>query len=437
MKDIMAGIDLHSNNLMLALVSLEGQRLFHKKLPCELKQVQQVLSPYRKRIHTIAVESTFNWYWLVDGLQFDGYHTVLANPAAIQQYNGVKHTDDKHDAFWLGEMLRLKILPTAHIYERTQRPVRDLLRRRLGLVRKRSALILSLESLHNRMHGQPLALARIKKMEIDEIWRLFHNPSDQLLAREDLRLIREFDLSIERLEQQVLKAAVKMPAYERLLTIPGIGKILGMTIVLETGDIKRFATPGDLASYGRCVRSTRLSNEKKKGENNAKCGNRYLAWAFVEAANFAQRYDLQAQRFYQRKKAQRNNILATKALACKLAKAAWHVMSKEVDYDPSRIWGGAPAAPLGASAAQGSAAGQSKVSFALGPEVEKVNKKHKKQAGEKIASPAETSQLSDQAALGLHSGRALSSAGKRKMNQPALGDKEPKSKASKTGTMNK
>jgi transposase len=327
---------------MLALVTLDGQRLFHKKLPCELNQIQQALSPYKKRIHTIAVESTFNWYWLVDGLQFDGYHTVLANPAAIQQYDGVKHTDDKHDAFWLGEMLRLKILPTAHIYERTLRPVRDLLRRRLGLVRKRTALILSLESLHHRMHGQPLALATIKRMEVDEIWRLFHNSSDQLMAREDLRLIREFDLSIERLEQQVLKAAVKMPAYERLLSIPGIGKILGMTIVLETGDIKRFATPGDFASYGRCVRSTRLSNEKKKGENNAKCGNRYLAWAFVEAANFAARYDGQAQRFYQRKKAQRNNILATKALACKLAKAAWHIMSKDVDYEPGRLLGGTP-----------------------------------------------------------------------------------------------
>ena len=96
MRDIMAGIDLHSNNLMLALVDKDGRRLIHQKLPCELKGVEQALAPYRKRIRAIAVESTFNWYWLVDGLQGLNYNTVLANPAAIQQYDGIKHTDDKH-----------------------------------------------------------------------------------------------------------------------------------------------------------------------------------------------------------------------------------------------------------------------------------------------------------------------------------------------------
>jgi hypothetical protein len=101
MKDIMAGIDLHSNNLMLALMDSNGSRLFHKRLDCELDQIDQALRPYQKRIDTVAVESTFNWYWLVDGLQDLGYTTVLANPAGIQQYQGIKHTDDKHDAYWL------------------------------------------------------------------------------------------------------------------------------------------------------------------------------------------------------------------------------------------------------------------------------------------------------------------------------------------------
>ena len=380
MKDIMAGIDLHSNNLMLALVTLKGQRLLHKKLPCELKQIEQSLSPYKNRIHTIAVESTFNWYWLVDGLAFEGYNMVLANPAKIQQYNGIKHTDDKHDAYWLGEMLRLKILPVAHIYERTQRPTRDLLRRRLGLVRQRTALILSLESLHMRMHGQALALGKIKSMEIDDAWRLFDHPADQLAAREELRLIQELALSIERIEQQVLRTAQKLPNYERLLSIPGIGKILGMTIALETGEIGRFPSAGDFASYCRCVRTERTSNEKKKGENNAKCGNKYLAWAFVEAAHFAIRYDSQAQAFYQRKKAQRNTMVATKALACKLAKAAWYVMSQNVDFEPSRLFGGGTVKGEAAAGAQ-------EKSFPLGTEVEKVQQK---QAGAKNASPVET-----------------------------------------------
>jgi transposase len=426
MKDIMAGIDLHSNNLMLALVDKDGRRLMHQKLACDLKSVEQALAPYRKRIDTIAVESTFNWYWLVDGLQALKYHTVLANPAAIQQYEGIKQTDDKHDAFWIAEMLRLKILPTGYICDPKLRPVRDLLRRRLSLVRKRVALILSLKSLHLRVHGQPLSLSEVKRMEVDEIWRLFEHPADQLFAREELRLIHEMDVSIDRLEEQALKQAVKMPEFDSLLTLPGIGKILGMTIALETGDPKRFAGAGEFASYSRTVRSERTSNGKKKGENNTKCGNRYLAWAFVEAANFAQRYDAQARSFYERKKAKTSTMVATKALACKLSKAAWHVMRKKISYDAQRVFGQpADKASVSTPQAKGNAAGLRKVSFSQKTEVEKGGQK---QAGAK-ASPVENSQLSDQAALRLHSCRAVSSAGKQKGKETFAARKSKKVKA--------
>jgi len=88
------------------------------------------------------------------------------------------------------------------------------------------------------------------------------------------------------------------------------------------------------------VRSLRQSNSKKKGENNRKCGNRYLAWAFVEAAHFACQHDERSRRFYDRKKQQTNPVIATKALACKLAKASWHVMHDDAPYDPQRVFGG-------------------------------------------------------------------------------------------------
>jgi len=373
------------------VVDGKGKRLFHKRLPCELKQVEQALLPYGPRLHTIAVESTFNWYWLVDGLQGLGHRVVLANPAAVGQYEGLKHTDDKHDAFWMAEMLRLKILPTGHICHLVNRPVRDLLRRRLWLVRKRTALILSLKSLHARMHGRALGLGEIKRMSIDEVNQLFSNDCDQLLAREELRLIRELDVSIKRLEKQCLKRVRKMAEYPRLLSLPGVGQILGMTISLEVDDIRRFPSAGDFASYCRTVRSECSSNGKKKGENNTKCGNKYLAWAFVEAANFAQRFDLQAKAFYERKKAQVNGVLATKALACKLAKAAWYIMSQNVDYDPQRMFGGSsPLQPKGLTA-------PSAVSLTPKTAVENSQPRGKKTAGEVIASPAvESSDLADQ-----------------------------------------
>jgi hypothetical protein len=107
---------------------------------------------------------------------------------------------------------------------------------------------------------------------------------------------------------------------------------------MEVGDIQRFPTDGDFASYCRMVDAKHLSNGKRKADNNQKCGNKYLAWAFVEAANFSRRYDEQCRRWYDRKAAKTSNVIATKALGCKLAKAAWHVMSQQTDYDPKRMF---------------------------------------------------------------------------------------------------
>jgi transposase len=120
----------------------------------------------------------------------------------------------------------------------------------------------------------------------------------------------------------VLASARAFANFDRLGGVPGIGRILAMTIVLEVGDIQRFSSAEKFASYCRMVKSARTSNGKKKGENNAKCGNRYLAWAFVEAANFIRRYDPRAQRWHDRKAAKTHPVLAKKALGCKIAKAA-------------------------------------------------------------------------------------------------------------------
>jgi transposase len=336
---IMVGIDLHSNNVLCGLMDENGRRLLHKKLPCELTCILQLLQPYQEHIATIGIESTFNWYWLVDGLQDAGYHVALANPAGMKPYSGKKHTDDVSDAYFIAELLRLNLLPTGHIPDRQTRPVRDLLRRRMLLVQQRTTLILSFKSLNERTLGQRVPLARVKSMKAEEAQARFTAPADQLLSGEQITLMRHLTDSITKLERHILAVTGQTPAYHRLQEVPGIGKILGLTIALETGDPKRFADAGNFASYCRCVRSLRQSNTKKKGENNRKCGNKYLAWAFVEAAHFACRHHEQCRRFYDRKKQQTNPVIATKALACKLAKAAWHVMAENVPYDATRVFG--------------------------------------------------------------------------------------------------
>lgn len=337
-KSLFAGIDLHSNNLMIGIVDQDGKRLKHQKLDCDLQQVIRFLKPFKPRFKSLAVESTYNWYWLVDGLRALSYPVVLANPAQIEQYSGLKHADDKSDAFFLAELQRLEILPTGHIYDPRLRPVRDLLRRRLSLVHQRTALMLSFKSLYSRTTGQTLSLSRLKGMELAEAKTLYEHPANCLIAAVQKEHIEQLDQSVERIEKAVLKSAHELPCYKRLSTLPGIGRILGMTITMEVGEIKRFKAQGNLASYSRTVDSKRMSNGKKKGDNNGKCGNKYLAWAFVEAANFAKRYDEHCRKWFDRKAARTSTVIATKALACKLAKAAWHVMAQDTDYDPKRMF---------------------------------------------------------------------------------------------------
>jgi transposase len=113
-----AGIDLHANNNYLAIIDENDTRVYKRKLPNQPDVILAELEPFKANISGIVVESTFNWYWLVDLLMDAGYCLHLANPAAIQKYKGLKHSDDNHDAFWLAHMLRLKILPEGYIPQR-------------------------------------------------------------------------------------------------------------------------------------------------------------------------------------------------------------------------------------------------------------------------------------------------------------------------------
>jgi len=332
------GIDLHSNNSVLVLIDEEDRVVVEKRLKNDLGLMLGELAPYRKKLTGLVVESTYNWYWLVDGLMESGYRVHLANTAAIKQYEGLKHTDDRHDARWLAHLLRLDILPEGYIYPREARAVRDLLRRRHRLVRERVSNLLSIQNQFARLGMSGFSAERLKRLQDADLEGLIIDVNVRSALAANLALVRCLNLQIERLEREVL-AQVKLAAqFAPLMSVTGIGKILALTIMLETGEIGRFAKVGHFASYARCVDAKRLSNEKKKGSNNAKCGNPYLAWAFVEAANFAIRYSPRVKRFFQRKCAKTNKIVAFKACAHKLARAAFHVMRDRVAFDEARAF---------------------------------------------------------------------------------------------------
>lgn len=335
---VYAGIDLHSSNSFVGVIDGQDRRLYKKRLPNDLDTILSALAPFKKDLVGVVVESTFNWYWLVDGLQEQGYKVHLANPAAIKQYEGLKHTDDRWDSFWLAHMRRLDILPEGYIYPKKQRPVRDLLRRRLLFVKHRTAHILSLQTMISRHLGTRMSVKAIKKLKESDANDLFDSPNLVFAARNNIVIISHLATIVKSIEKQIMSQVKLRKEFKLLLTIPGIGEVLGLTIMLEVGDIKRFPKVGNYSSYSRCVKSEKLSNGKKKAENNRKNGNRYLSWSYVEAANFARRFCPKAQRFYQRKKAKTNGIVATKALSNKLARASYYVMRDQVPYDASKLF---------------------------------------------------------------------------------------------------
>ena len=335
-----AALDLHSNNSMLVIIDENDRVVFERRLPNDLPTVLSYLAPHRQDIQGIAVESTYNWYWLVDGLMDAGYVVKLVNTVAVKQYDGLKYTADEHDARHLAHMLRLGILPTGYIYPKEERSVRDLLRKRAQLVRCRTVQILSVQNLVSRNTGHGIAVDAIRRLDDADIARLCGGDESRAMAmRSNLTVMRCLDEQIKGLERALLPRARLKPAFAHLLSVVGIGNILGMTIMYEMGTLERFAKVGCFSSYARCVGSSRWSNSKKKGEGNRKNGNKYLAWAFVEAAHHAVRHSEAVRRFYQRKKAKANGIVALKAVAHKLARACYHVLKDQVPFEETRAFG--------------------------------------------------------------------------------------------------
>lgn len=332
------GADLHGNNVFLVVVDKSGKDVFNRRVPATITAVNKALAPYLPRIESLAVEATYNWYWLVDGWQEQDLDVRLANPAKMDQYKGLKVTGDYSDSHWLAEQLRLGILPEGYIYPKEIRPIRDALRRRQLFVRQRTQALLSLEGLFARQGIPNPGAYKLKTWESEDVRALEVDDFTRLQVSTLLESVRKSDALAQQIEGMVLEKIKPTKAYLCIQAVPGIGRILGLTILLESGEFSRFPSAGNYASYSRMVKSVRSSNAKKKGSNNGRNGNPHLAWAFIEAATYAARYYPRISSWYERKKKKRNIAVAKKALGCKLAKAVWHVMNGQV-YNEKMLFG--------------------------------------------------------------------------------------------------
>jgi len=333
------GIDLHSNNSVVIVSDEEDRIVFSKRLPNDLGQIRAALEPHREDLAGVVIESTYNWYWLVDGLMDTGYQVHLAHPSAIKKYEGLKHSGDFADATYLAHLLRLGLLAEGYVYPREERGVRDLARKRLQLVRYRTAQILAIEGILMRQTGARLKGEAVKRLTAEQVDAFAFAPDVSLAVQANRAVSQTLSQQIEALEKRLQQRVILRPEYRLLKTVPGIGEVLATTIMLETGTISRFTRVGNFSSYCRCVDSLKESNGKRKGQGNTRNGNKYLAWAFIEAANFALRCCPQARSFYDRKKSRSNRILALKALAHKLARACYHMLQDQKPFDVHLCFG--------------------------------------------------------------------------------------------------
>jgi transposase len=308
-----SGIDLHSNNSVITVIDETDRVVAEKRLPNDLTKILAFLAPWKCELAGVVIESTFNWYWLVDGLQAAGFTVHLAHTTAVRQYDGLKHSGDETD-------------------------VRDLARKRMQLVRSRTSHLLAIENITARHFGTRISSSQVLRLTAEAIDQMGLPAEVALAMQANLAVVTTLSAQIELLEKRLAEKVRPRAEYALLTSVPGIGQILASVILLEIGSIERFASAGNFASYARCVDSQHTSNGRKKGEGNTRNGNRYLSWAFVEAANFAQRYCAEAKRFYERKKARTNPIVARKALAHKLARACFHILKEHKPFDVTRCF---------------------------------------------------------------------------------------------------
>jgi transposase len=336
------GIDLSASTSHICLVDDSLSIRLQQKAPNDLTLISNLLQPFKPDLK-IVVESTFNWYWLVDGLHTLGFDVCLAHTLGLSMITQAKVKTDRRDAFTLAKLLRAGLIPEAYIYPASTRPVRDLLRRRHRLVEMRAYEYGSLRQLLLRQGLLCSSRNQIKLADDDDLKRWFSHPLVVMSASHQLERIELLSGQIADLQQQILLLTCDNADYKRLLGIPGIGKILALTILYEVGQISRFPTARHFSSYCRLVPGVAQSGKVIRRGRSSKQGNRYLKSAFNQAALAAVRcYPAVKQcyqRHLQRHRGSASKLVAYNVVAHKLAQATYNVLRNGSHYREELIFG--------------------------------------------------------------------------------------------------
>jgi len=332
------GVDLHAKTMYLCVLDRQGSILLHKNLPTDPKRFLQAVAPYRHDL-VVACECMHSWYWLADLCRDQGIPFALGYALAMRLIHGGKTKSDKLDAEKIARLTLGGLLPLAHAYPAGRRELRDLLRRRLRFVRLRAELYAHLKTLNRQANLPPLGDEARRAGQRDGLPQRFPDPAARHNAAADLELIAHYDTAIAGLEKYLLQRAGERHARELaiLQSVPGIGAILSLTILLEVDDIGRFATRQQFASYSRLVAPRQESAGKLYGSCGRKMGNPHLKWAFSEAAVQAAQHNPRVAAYLQRLSLRHGPGKAKSVLAHKLGRAVYQLLSDGTVFDEERF----------------------------------------------------------------------------------------------------
>jgi hypothetical protein len=208
---LFCGIDLHSDNCFVVVSDDADKVLYSRRLHNNLAEICSALTPYQADLFGVVVESTYNWYWLADGLIDAGYSLHLANTTAIKQYDGLKHRRDESDARHLAHILRLGLLPEGHIMPRATRAVRDLACKRMQLVQQRTAQIVSIETCMAQQTGGRLSSNDVKQLTDAHVDAMSLGVSESMGLKANLAVMQALQVQIDVIETALSKHCRRNP----------------------------------------------------------------------------------------------------------------------------------------------------------------------------------------------------------------------------------
>jgi transposase len=333
------GIDLHARKMYVCILDQAGEVLVHRNIDSKPEPFLRIIAPYREDV-AVAVECTFTWYWLADLCRHEGIAFVLGHALYMKAIHGAKVKNDRIDAAKIATLLRGGMLPMAYVYPAGMRAARDLMRRRVHLMRKRSELLTHIKNTASQHSLPEISTNLAYRSNREGIAERFPEPRVRKSIEVDLALIDFYGDLLKDLERYILRTAKQhdVQTLFRLQSVWGIGKILALTILYEIHDIGRFARVQDFVSYCRLVKCAKESAGKRTtGSSGKKIGNAHLKWAFSEAAVLFLRRNPAGQKYYAKLARKHGKGKALTILAHKLARAVYHMLKKEQAFDMQRF----------------------------------------------------------------------------------------------------